>query len=128
MIKVSPRVTSKGAEFYRATFPSLNAGCEYVLDSFPVLYHKTMMPLFERFSEREFSLITETFNGTMLTSGLAGQHLAISVADACDLDSLDVKWGVDRDALLEKISTLSQFEATCLEIWARAQGETGEEK
>ncbi len=70
------------------------------------------------FAGAELKLIVDVFNGTALTAGIAGQHLLLSCSDGIELNNLDAKWDVDRKAFLEKLQSLSVFQAACLEIWA----------
>lgn len=44
--------------------------------------------------------------------------LAHRVADACDLDGLDAKWGVDKATLLDKLARLEGFGQAALVEWA----------
>lgn len=53
-----------------------------------------------RLSEPEASLICDALNGSFIDDP---QGLEAEIADACDLDGLHTKWGVDRDALLTSI-------------------------
>jgi hypothetical protein len=118
MIKTAPRISEKAGDFYPAHFSSRNGGLEYVLDAFPALYQRTIPQVLAKFKGQELMLIIDVFNATMLTAGIAGQHVGISVADGIDLDRLDEKWGIDRAEIMEKIEGLAAFEAACLEIWA----------
>lgn len=118
-IATSPRITDKSAEWYREMFSSRNAGLEYILDAMPQIYRLTLHALRGRFSRGELMLILDAGNGTTLTAGIAGQHLAIGVADSIALDGLDSKWEVDKDALNNKIAGLTIFEAACLELWVQ---------
>lgn len=118
--KTAPRISNKSADWHKQTFSSVNAGLEYILDATPQLYRLTLHALKGRFSRGELMLIIDALSGTMLTAGLAGQHLAIDVSDAIALDHLDTKWSVDGDALKTKIAALTIYEASCLELWAQA--------
>ena len=118
MIKTPPRISKGSAEFLPKCFSSLNAGAEYILDSFPALYRHTLLELRGVFIRGELALIIDTFNATMLTAKIAGQHLQLSVSDACDLDHFDEKWAIEKKTLMGKIGNLTIFQISCLEIWA----------
>ena len=118
IIKTAPRIPGKSAEILAETFSSLNAGAEYVLSAWPSLYRNTLDKLRGQFSRGELMLMIDVFNSTALTAMAAGQQLDIQVDDGMRLDALDEKWGVDRNALNNKIADLTIFEAACLEIWA----------
>lgn len=122
MKPIAPRISDKSAEFLPENFRSLNAGAEYVIDSFPALYTRTLYELkfnlTNKFTREELSLIIDVFNATALTSGHAGQHIIASVEDGCDLDGLGKKWEIKKTELIEKLKLLPIFSLACIEIWA----------
>lgn len=120
IVKVSPRISQKSATEMTKAFASLNAGCEYILDSWPGLYRQTIHALKGRFSRGELMLMIDVMNGTYLTPGHAGQHLDINVEDGIKLDVLDKKWEIDGPALNKKIAALTIFETASLEWWIQA--------
>ncbi len=117
-IPTAPRVSEQAAKFYPSIFSSLNGGLEYMIESSPALYRRTLHNMKGRFEKGELSRLIDVFNATMLTPQMAGQHLAAQVSDGIALDRLDQKWGIDGNALNNKIASLTVFEAACLEIWA----------
>jgi hypothetical protein len=125
--KTAPRITDKSAEWYKQSFPSVNAGLEYILDAFPALYQHTIHNLKDRFSRGELMLMIDVNNGLILTPRIAGQHLDAQVSDGIALDKLDEKWEIDGDVLNGKIAALTIFEAACLELWVQAFWERHED-
>jgi len=106
---------------YRELFGSVMSGSSYVLEAFPSLYQRAHRDLAGTFSTNELKLIIDIMrNGHLLTPGLAGQHIALAVSDAIDLDGLDKKMGVDKTVILQKLACLPSFSRACLEIWAVA--------
>lgn len=120
MPKTAPRISDKSAEFIPTQFPSLNAGLEYIADSWPALHRKALAETMGEFNKKELALVIDVFNSCALTPGLAGQHLAPAVADGISFEGLDKKWGVDRAKILRKIAGLTSFQAAAIEIWAAA--------
>jgi hypothetical protein len=118
MPKVNPNISDLSAEFYDNNFRSRNAGCEYALNAFPALYKHTMRRLKGYFEQSELKLIIDIFNATMLSPGLAGQHIGASVVDSIELDGTDKKWDINGKKLIKKINDLTPFEAACIELWA----------
>lgn len=118
MKKTAPRISDKTHSFLPSVFSSVNSGLEYIADAFPALYRRTLPVALAKFKGQELMLILDVFNATMLTAGIAGQHLGISVADGIDLDRLDEKWEIEREEIVGKIEVLTPFEAACVEIWA----------
>lgn len=117
LVKTAPRVSETAAGFYRDKFDTLNAGIELTLEAFPVLHHRALYEILPGFEDRELCLIIDNLNGILLAPQLLGQHLLAGVADGIALNKLDQKWGVDKDALMEKLKTLTTFQAAALEIW-----------
>lgn len=129
MKKTAPVISDSAAEFYPSLFSSLNAGLTYTLESFPALYRRTLHDLRGTFSRNELMLMVDVFNSTALTAPMAGQHIIVQVADGCDLDRLDKKWGIEKTAMIEKLRALPIFALSCLEIlangfWYRQGAET----
>jgi outer membrane scaffolding protein for murein synthesis (MipA/OmpV family) len=121
---IGPRISIGAKGFYKERFSSLNAGAEYALEAFPVLYRRTLADLAGRFTAGELSVMLDVANGLALTPGIAGQHLVMECVDAMALDGLDSKWRVVTKDFLEKLQALSLFQCACLEVWARAYWES----
>jgi hypothetical protein len=67
-------------------------------------------------TEQEMNLLRDTFNGVLVQAELVPflpRVLADAVAEA-RADGLDEKWGVDADALAEKMLNLSTVQALAL--------------
>ena len=116
--KTAPRISIAAAEVIADNFANLNNGCEYILNSWPDLYRRTIFDMKKKFDPAEFKLMIDVFNSTALTHNLAGQQLLTNCADGIDLDGLDQKWNIEKNVFLEKIQSLTIFEEACLEIWA----------
>lgn len=127
--KTAPRITDRSAEFYRRTFGSINAGMEYVGDSFPYLYRATISALKGRFDMPEIRAIMNGGPIAPPNAHIAGKQLLLALPDRMAEDNLARKWGINGTALYAKISSLTIFEAACLEIWIEgfwSQGPEGD--
>lgn len=120
MQKVTSRISDKSAAWYAANFSSLTGGITYVTDAFPIQAKRALGQMKGKLTRGELCLLIDTFNATMLTPELTGQHIELSAADAIALDGLDQKWEVEKESFLSKLKKLSFFEKACLEIWVRA--------
>jgi len=58
-------------------------------------------------SPAELSLVAEALGGTIFDDELLVRALDADVEDAIRLDHLDEKWGVDREAIIDKLEALS---------------------
>jgi len=118
MKKTAPRISDQAANFLPGIFNSINQGCEYIIDAFPLLYRRAVESAKSQFSKNELALMIDVFNGTMLTAQIAGQMLSISIQDGIKYENLAEKWGIDENEIIKKSQALSDFERACLEIWA----------
>ena len=117
--KISPRIEGQSQEFLSKNFNTLNAGAEYVLDGFPMLYNRTLHEMKGRFGNGELSFLVEAFKETKLSPQLAGQQLKIYCDDAMMFRKLNEKWKIKSDVFLKKIEDMTSFQIACLEIWAK---------
>jgi hypothetical protein len=117
--KISPRIEDQSREFLSTNFSTLNAGAEYVLDGFPMLYNRALHEMRGHFLEGELSFLVEAFKETKLSPQLAGQQFKIFCEDAMTFRKLDDKWKIKNDVFLKKIRDITSFEIACLEIWAK---------
>jgi hypothetical protein len=113
-----PRITDQSLAFYPTIFSSTHTGLQHVLEAYPVLYKKTMHDLKGQFTKGELSLIIDVFNAKDLMPQRSGQHIVSSVTDGIELDHLDGKWDIDGQLLIGKLSALTIFQASCMEVWA----------
>ena len=117
---LTARVSAETADHYNQNWPNSHQGICYVLEAWPVLYRRTLHELRGVFTRHELMLILDVHRGLILTSGLAGQHLAAEVQDGIDLEGMAEKWklpNAGRD-LTEKLATLTTGEKIVLEVWA----------
>jgi hypothetical protein len=115
--KVTPAIDERAFEFYSSTFSTPNAGVTWALEAFPTLYRSTLDALRGRFARGELLLMLDAMNGLILTPEIAGQHVALEIHDAIELQGLDEKWRVDAAALRAQLSGLALFERACIEVW-----------
>lgn len=118
--KIGPAIADATAAFFSRTFDSPNAGYSYALDSYPTLYRQTLAEMRGRFGADELKLLLDANNGLLLTAELAGQHVALEVADSISLNAYDKKWNVDGASLVRRLRELPAFSRAVLEVWARA--------
>jgi hypothetical protein len=113
-----PTIAESAFNFYVDTFDMPNVGMTWTLEIFPILYRATLESLRGRFARGELLLMLDAMNGLILTPEIAGQRVALEIADAIALQGLDKKWHVESKSLGKKIAGLSLFERVCVEVWA----------
>ena len=115
---VGPRISEQSAEFYPGWFLNANRGHEYALEAYPVLYKKTLLDLKGQFTALELSLIVTVHKDQAIDPAVLG--IMTRVEDGIELSHLDETWGIDGNLLMGKLSVLTIFQASCLEVWASA--------
>ena len=118
--KIGPRVDDEVYDSYAQipAFRSSNAGVEYAMDLFPLLYRKTLLELKGMFLYNELKLIIKVVIKQGLDPRTAGQYLLTSLSTAIQVNNLQKKYSVDPDSLIEKVDKLTSFQKACLELWA----------
>ncbi|MEA1898286.1 MAG: hypothetical protein U9N53_11570 [Bacteroidota bacterium] len=118
--KIGPRVDDEVYDSYVRipAFKTSNAGVEYAMDMFPLLYRKTRLELKGIFLYNELKLIIKVVIKQNLDPRTAGQYLLTSVDTAIQVDNLHEKYSVDPDSLTGKVNKLTSFQKACLELWA----------
>ena len=117
---IGPRIDDEVYDSYKLipAFKSSNAGVEYAMDVFPLLYKKTLLELKNIFLYNELKLILKVVIKQNLDLRTAGQYLLTSLSTAIEIDSLHKKYSVDPDSLMEKVDKLTAYQKACLELWA----------
>jgi hypothetical protein len=116
--KITPRISEQTAEWIPANFANMNAGAEYILEAFPVLYRRTLEEIKGVLTKSELMVMIDVFNGHALTPRMSGQELWWSVSEGIKYDSLDQKWDIKKEDMQKKMEGLTTFQCACLEIWA----------
>ena len=117
---IGPRIDDEVYDSYKLipAFKSSNAGVEYAMEMFPLLYRKTLLELKGMFFYNELKLIIKVVIKQNLDPRTAGQYLLTSLTTAIQVNNLQEKYSVDPDSLIEKVDKLTSFQKACLELWA----------
>ncbi len=107
-------------DFLSQLFKDADKGARHVVDCFPSLYQKSLAEVKGAFGLGELYLIIDAFTGLSIAGRTAGEYLINECTRVIDEDSLDLKWGVNRDEFIQKATSLTVFQAFALEIWACA--------
>ena len=104
--------------FYSKNFKCGDDTANYILEAFPRLYGLTLShELKGVFTKHELILMVDVMNVTMLSSRGLNGYLMRNVPDACALDQLDEKCGIDALILQQKIENLTFFQRVCLDLF-----------
>ena len=129
-VTLGPRADESVKAFFTKLFGSANGGAEYVVQSWPTLYKRTMADVLPMLSIAERTAIIDSSNGTTLTPSFAGSVAINHMQDGIGLDGLDKTYHFDGQALTQKMMDMKPFELACIEVWARGYweqfGEEGE--
>jgi len=119
---MAPRVPESAIDFYAQTWPSGNAGAEWVLSAFPGMYRAALSEMRERFTAGELSMLIDAANGgaLMIPGGQVGLSLVLSVEDMFRVypGRYETQWGIVSTDMMSKMDSLNRFQLACLEIWA----------
>ena len=118
MRKTTPRISDNTSVWLEQNFKTFNAGTEYVIEAFRVLYSRAIEQARHKFTPEEQELIVDAFQARPMSSVMAGEHLRNYCCNGMDLDKLDRKWSVQRNAIISKMEALTHAECVCLEVWA----------
>jgi hypothetical protein len=93
-----------------------------VLKTYDSLQYISLAELRGMFTEAEVLLIADVLNGYWYIPANPKHQLVSNVYDGITDNGLDKKWNVDKQALLNKLSSLSQFHshvvlATVIQCW-----------
>ncbi len=118
--KIGPRIDNEVYDSYALipAFKTSNAGVEYAMDMFPLLYRKTLLELKGIFLYNELKLIIKVVIKQGLDPRTAGQYLLTSLHTAIQVDNLHEQYSVEPDSLTEKVDKLTAYQKACLELWA----------
>ncbi len=117
-ITLGPRADGKTKSLFVRLFGTANSGAEYVVQSWPGLYRRSLFDLLKELSVAERSAIIDSYNGTAITPWFAGIAVSQHVADSIELEGLAAKWEFDGPALVRKLDAMRPFDSACLEVWA----------
>ncbi len=84
------------------------------LDRYYEALKDTRRQLVKKFSDEEIGLILDNLNGTLMGETFGVRLIYANVEDAITYESIDAKWGVDGDALVEKLKALTFAENATL--------------
>ncbi|MBA7531760.1 hypothetical protein ES705_23981 [subsurface metagenome] len=118
VMETTQRNSNTTDEVLRDYFITVRTGTEYILDAFAPLFLLTLSGLRGKFTDDELKLIIDTFIAAALTPWLAGRYIIDFCSDTINRDGIYKNWCVDKETFLEKLRSLTIFQAACLEIWA----------
>ena len=84
------------------------------------MYGQTVEQLRGRFDARELRMVLDVMNGVFLEPHTVETAVVADIADSFQLypGVYEEKWGVEQEVMMEKITSLSPWEAACLACWA----------
>lgn len=84
------------------------------LDRYYEVLRDTRYALSQKLSEAEIGLILDNLNGVLMEETYGVRLIYANIEDAVTFDSIDLKWGVDGDALVEKLRAFTFVENAAL--------------
>jgi len=109
----APKITEESALWIENHFKTLNTGMTWMSENFPGFYDGTLAEMKGCFEPEEALLILESMKGSETVvsygpPGMSGQYLAVNIQSK----------GEDVGGILDKLSVLTRFQLSILELWA----------
>lgn len=110
--KLHRQIENRASDKYGETF---NAIANRDIERFYDLLEMQRRDLIKNFSENELKLILDASNGTLFDPvEVSVQNIHIGIEDAIEFDGLDVKWNVEGEQLIKKLSDIDYLTAMAL--------------
>jgi hypothetical protein len=116
--KVQMVVKDAAYDFYYEKFVKSDDGVQYIVESFPGLYEKTLKETAGIFGRNELYMIIDAFEGIAAMPKESGACLKGECLAAFKEDRLGADWNVDGEKFKGKMDLITSFQAACLEMWA----------
>lgn len=84
------------------------------------IYQETMNLLKPQFSRGELSMMLDVMNSTYIDPHTLSRVLNANIEDSFQLypGMFEEKCGIKKDEILEKLKSITEFQVSCLAIWA----------
>lgn len=116
---VGPRITEATRFFLVRIWPTQNHGAQWILESFPKLYDRTLKEIKGIFTKSELSLVLDAAENLTYFPEMAGQIIAFTVMDSLSMSRMGEEQEVDSDILLRKMTALTHYQRAMIEVWAQ---------
>lgn len=121
MPQVAARINDEQERWLKDYFRTKSAGAEFILPWAVDTFFRAITNIKSIFSAGELKTIVEAHKDLKLLPDHTRQtYLHLRVMDACDVNSLHMKHGVNKGSLEAKIKRLDDTQATALMVWASA--------
>jgi len=114
------RIPEDACAHYEAFWPDAESGAGYVAACWPALYRSGLEEVAGQFSKGELAMILEAMENVVLRPEAAGRHLLPAVREGIARNRLNEKWKVKSRPFLDRVTALTRFQSTVLELWASA--------
>lgn len=128
MVKISITIPEKVLQKVDARGENRSATISRDLERYYTLLQRALKQV--SFTVEEACLLADALNGILIDANTV-QLLWANVSDAVSLDRLDQKWGVDGQALVEKLRGLNDIQAMAVadaveRFWEEPEGDIKE--
>ncbi|HNR13919.1 MAG TPA: hypothetical protein PKM59_11455 [Thermodesulfobacteriota bacterium] len=119
--QVAPKITAEAYDFLKSHHGTPGAGATFWLDALPRMFQETIVRLVDSVSEDEMAFLHEVLTKTEIGPQMAGKTLLVEVHRRAKTDRLSSDQDPKEDklywSLVNKLYSMTVFEAACLEIW-----------
>ena len=128
-MQITTHLTEKTTEFLKKKYERPNPGAREAIEGFAEIYRRTVIELKGKFTKPEIMALVDNQNSTLLVIDYQAQaqFLWANLEDGEPFDGLFKKWGVDGEALKEKIFSLTAAQTFVLQDEIKAAWNDQEE-
>lgn len=121
MPQVAARIDENKEQWLKDYFRSKSAGAEFIIPWAVDVFFRAITNFKQIFSKAELKTIIDAFKEARLTPETTRlSYLTLRVNEACELNSVHLRYGASRKSLESKLALLDEAQATALMIWASA--------
>lgn len=121
MPQVAARINDDQEKWLKDYFRTKSAGAEFILPWAVDTFFRSIASLKAMFTGPELKTILEAHKDTrLLPDHTRLSYLLLRVMDACDVNSMHIKFGASRSSLEAKLKRLDDTQATALMVWSSA--------
>jgi hypothetical protein len=117
---IGARIGQAASRYYTENWPEKESGAAYVLESWPSLCKSGLEEIAGQFSIGELSVVLEAMMKSPLNPETAGRQLISCVREGIAKNRLNEKWKIKSRPFLDRLTSLTRFQAAVLELWAAA--------
>ena len=121
MPQVAARINNEQERWLKDYFRTKSAGAEFILPWAVDTFFRAITNIRQMFSVAELKTIVEAHKDMkLMPDNTRLSYLLLRMQDACEGNSVHLRYGASKSSLESKLKTLDDTQATALMVWASA--------